>query len=127
MQDLQGDGNDLGVSGVKGSLDGDDQLWDNWKHLGSTLVEHVEDSLNGKESVWVLLLSDSLEEDGEVVMVVKLLNFYFPVNFILGSMLNGNRQISPVVESSEFTGWNLSPPVGSSNWLLRSGLVLRFE
>ena len=52
------------------TLDWDDELWDNWKDFGSSFFKHVESSLDGEESVWLLLLSDSFEEDWEVVMVV---------------------------------------------------------
>ena len=72
------------------TFDGDDQLGNHGQHLGSSLLKHVEYSLNSKESVWVLLLSDALEEDGQVVVVVKLLDFNFPVYFILRSMFNSN-------------------------------------
>jgi hypothetical protein len=72
------------------TFDGDDELGNDWEHLGTSLLEHVEDSLHGQESVWVLLFSDALEEDGQVVVVVQLLDFHFPVDFVLRAMLNSN-------------------------------------
>jgi hypothetical protein len=49
-----------------------------------------------------LLFTDALEEDGQVMMIIELLNFNLPVNLVLGTMFNGNREITSVVESSEF-------------------------
>lgn len=135
LQDLQRDGDDFWVSGVQGSytklrvgtmltLDGDDQLGNDWQHLGASLLEHVEYSLHSQESVWVLLLSDAFEEDGQVVMVVQLLDFHFPVDFILGTVLNGNWEISSIVESSKFTWRNVPSIEGASSWLLWCWLFL---
>ena len=39
-----------------------------------TVLEHVEDTLDGEEAVRLLLLAEAVEEDGEVVMVVQLLD-----------------------------------------------------
>ncbi len=58
-------------------------------------------------------------------MVVELLDLYFPENLVLGSVLDGNRKITSVVESSEFTGWNLSLVEGTSSWLLGHWLFFR--
>ena len=38
------------------------------------MLEHVEDTLDGEEAVRLLLLAEAVEEDGEVVMVVQLLD-----------------------------------------------------
>jgi len=64
LQDLQGDRDDLNVTGVQGDLDGDDELGDDGKDLSTTLLKHVEDTLDGEESVRILLLTDALEENG---------------------------------------------------------------
>jgi hypothetical protein len=103
---------------IKITLDWDDELWNDWKNLGTTLVEHVENTLDGKESVWILLFSDTLEENGEIMMVVELLNFDFPVDSVLWTVFNGNWEITSVVESSELTGWDGSLIESSSLWLL---------
>jgi len=106
LQDLEGDCNDLGVSGVQSGLDWDNQLGNDGEYFGSSFLEHVTDSLDGKETVGIILFTDSLKEDGKVMMVIELRNIDFPVDFVLGSVLNGNGQISTVVESSEFTWGN---------------------
>ena len=41
-------------------------------------------------------------------MVVKLGYINFPVDPVLGSVLNSDREISAVVESAEFTGRDLT-------------------
>ena len=84
------------------TLDWNNELRNNWKYLSTSLFEHIKDTLHCEEPVWVLLLSDALEEDGQVMMVVKLLNFNLPVDLVLRAMLNGNWEIASVVESSEF-------------------------
>jgi hypothetical protein len=61
------------------------------KNLGTALLKHVEDSLNGKESVGIHLFTDTLEEDWQVVMVVQLLDLNFPVDAKLGTVLYGDR------------------------------------
>ena len=72
------------------TLNRDDQLGNNWKDLSATLLKHIKDTLDGEESVWVLLFTDSLKEDGQVMMIVKLLDLNFPIDLKLRSMLNGN-------------------------------------
>jgi hypothetical protein len=46
------------------TLDGDDELGDDRENLSTTLLKHVEDTLDGEESVRILLLTDALEENG---------------------------------------------------------------
>jgi hypothetical protein len=70
LQNLKSDSNNLWVSGVESSLDWDNQLWDDWQYLGTSLVEHIEDTLDSKESVWINLFSNSLKEDWKVVMII---------------------------------------------------------
>ena len=84
------------------TFDGDDQLGNHGQHLGASLFEHVEYSLNSQESVWILLFSNSLKENWQVVMVIELLNLNFPVDSVLWTMLNCNRKIPSVIESPKF-------------------------
>ena len=57
--------------------------------------------MNSKESVGLLLLTDSLKENWEVVMVVELENIYFPCDFVLRTVLNLDGEITTIVEASE--------------------------
>ena len=108
------------------TLDRDDQLGNNGQDLGTTLLEHVKDSLDRQESVGVLLLADTLEEDGEVVMVVKLHHVHLPVDLVLGSVLNRDGQVTSVVETAELGRLDGSAGEGTGLGLLRnrSGLGL---
>ena len=75
--------------------------------------EQIEDTLDSEESIWVLLLTDSLHEDGEVVMVVELVHLNLPRNLVGGAVLNLDGQISTIVEATELAGRDLSPLVGT--------------
>ena len=48
----------------------DDKLWDDWKYFGTSLFKHVENSLNSEESVWVLLFTNTFEENGKVMVII---------------------------------------------------------
>ena len=89
LQDFECDSDNFWVSSVQSSLNWNNQLGNNWQDLGSSLLKHIKNTLDGKESVWVHFLSNTLEKDWQVMMVVELLNFYFPVDFVLRSMLDG--------------------------------------
>lgn len=75
--------------------------------------EQIEDTLDSKESVWVLLFTDSLHEDGEVVMVVKLVHLNLPRNLVGRAVLNLDGQISTIVEAAELARRDLSLLVGA--------------
>ena len=77
------------------------------------MLEEIKDTLDSEESVWVLLLADSLHEDGEVVMVVELVHLNLPRNLVGGAVLNLDGQISTIVEAAELTRRDLSPLVGT--------------
>ena len=55
-------------------LDGDDQLRDDRQDLAASSLEHVLNSLNCQEAVGIERLPDAIEEDGQVMVVVELLN-----------------------------------------------------
>lgn len=88
LKNLKGDSNDFRVSGIEGSLDRNNKLRNNGQNLSSSLFKHVENALNGQESVRVSLLSNTLEKDGQVMMVIELLDVYLPSDLVLGSVLN---------------------------------------
>ena len=106
------------------TLDGDDELRDDGEDLGTTLLKHVKDTLDGEESVRILLLTDAFEEDGQVMMIVELLNLNLPVDAVLGTVLDGNGEVSAVVEAAELTGRDGSVIEGTSSGLLRCRPVL---
>jgi len=83
------------------TLNRDDKLRDDWEDLSTTLFEHIEDTLDCKEAVWVLLFSNAFEEDGQVMMVIKLLDFNLPIDLVLWAMLNGYWEVTSIVETTE--------------------------
>ena len=94
------------------TLDWDDELWDDWKDLGSALFEHIEHSLHREESVWILLLSDTLEEDWQVVMVVELFNSNLPLDLAVGSIeIHNHWHIIALIEHLEWCRWYNSTQV----------------
>jgi len=124
LQDFQSNSNNFWVSGIQSSFNWDNQLWNNWQYLSSTFFKHIKYTLNSKESVWVHFLSNTFEKDWEIMMVIKLLNINFPVDFILWSMLDGHWKITSIVEKSEFRHWDVSSINSTSNWLLNEWLWL---
>jgi len=108
------------------TLDGDDELRDNGEDLGVAVGQEVEDTLDGKESVWVLLLTDAFHEDGQVMMVVQLVHFDFPGNFVGRTVLDGNGEISSVVKAAELRRGNGSASGCTGSGLLNDGLFFRF-
>jgi len=119
LQDLKSDCDNFWVSSVQSSLYRDDQLRNDWKYLGTSLIEHVKDSLGGEESVWINFFKNAFEENWQVMMVIQLLNVYFPINSILWSVFNSYWQISSIVEKSEFTNWNSSGVLSTSSGSMR--------
>ena len=68
------------------------------------MLEEIKDTLDSEESVWVLLLTDALHEDGEVVMVVELVHLNLPCNLVGGAVLDLDGEISTPVEATELAG-----------------------
>jgi len=127
LQNLQSDSDDIAVTGVQGSLDGDDQLRNNGQNLSATVLQHIKHTLDGKETVGIHFLANTLEEDRQVVMIIELLNLDLPLNLVLGTMLNSNWKISTVVEETELADGDLTSHNGTSPRLLNNRLFLRFE
>ena len=62
------------------------------------MVEHVHDALLGKESIWVLRLAEAVEEHGQVVVEVELLNLNLPGDLIaLGVKLDADGKVAALV------------------------------
>ena len=59
-------------------------------------------------------------------MVIELLNVDFPVDLVLRSVLDGDWEISSVVEGSELRNRDSSAVDGTSLWLLWNWLGLWF-
>ena len=102
LQDLQRDANHGRIAGVQRRLDRDDQLRNHVEDAGATVLQQVLDSLHGEETVRLLLLSDSVKEDGEVVVVVQRLDVGLPDDDVLHAfMLHRDGQVTALVEFAE--------------------------
>ena len=60
-------------------------------------------------------------------MVVELGHLDLPEDPVLGAVLDGDGQVSSVVETAEFGGLNVSGSAGTGLGLERSGLLLWLE
>jgi len=74
--------------------------------------------LDGQEAVGILFLADSLKENGEIVVIVKLHHVDLPLDFVLGAVFNRNGEVTSVVKTSKFTGGDWSTLNGTGDWLL---------
>lgn len=117
LQDFQCNSYNFWISSVQSSFDWDNKLWNNWKYFSTTFFEHIKNTLDCKESIWINLFPYSFEENWEIMMVIKLLNIDFPINFVLWAVFDSDWKISSIVEKSKFTDWNLSTVDSSSSWL----------
>jgi len=102
LQNFKSNCDNLGVTGVQSSLDWDDKLGNDGQNLGSTFLKHIKDTLDGQETVGILLLSDALKEDWQVVMVVELHDIDLPEDLVWWAVFDSDREISAIVETSEF-------------------------
>ena len=98
LQDLESNGDNIRIAGVKGSLDRDDELRNDREDLGSTVLEHVHDTLNSEESVGIHLFADALEEDRQVMVIIELLDLDLPLDRVFGAVLQRNREVTSIVE-----------------------------
>jgi len=55
---------------MKLTLNGDDELWNDGENLCATFFKHIENTLDSEETIGVLLLSDTLKENGEIMVIV---------------------------------------------------------
>ena len=58
------------------TLDGNDQLRNDWEYLCPPVLQHVVYTLPGKELVWMAGFTESIKEERKIVMVVQLLYFH---------------------------------------------------
>mmetsp|Transcript_9033 Transcript_9033/g.21117 ORF Transcript_9033/g.21117 Transcript_9033/m.21117 type:complete len:379 (-) Transcript_9033:163-1299(-) len=99
LQHLEDDDDDDRVAGVEGRLDRDDQLRDHWQDLGPPVLQHVECPLDSDEAVGFLLFAQPIEEDGQVMVVVQLLNVHLPLDLVAdAALLDEKRQVPALVE-----------------------------
>jgi len=101
-------------------------LWDNGNDFSTTFVEKLVGAHNGEEAIRVHFLSESIEEDGEIMEVIELSGFDRKRDSVdRAFVVNFDRQIASVIISSEFS-W-LDFPLGICAGLLLCGLPLLFS
>lgn len=54
----------------------DDELWDDREDLVPPVLQHVVDSLPSKKLIGKCHFTEPIKKQGQVVMVIQLLNFY---------------------------------------------------
>mmetsp|Transcript_72987 Transcript_72987/g.176111 ORF Transcript_72987/g.176111 Transcript_72987/m.176111 type:complete len:245 (-) Transcript_72987:370-1104(-) len=102
LQDLEDGADDLGIPCVERRLDRDDQLRDHGQDLGAAVLQHVAHALHREEAVGLLLLPQAVEEDGQVVVVVELLNIHLPSDAVVHPpVLDLDGEVAALVESPE--------------------------
>mmetsp|Transcript_2172 Transcript_2172/g.5516 ORF Transcript_2172/g.5516 Transcript_2172/m.5516 type:complete len:483 (-) Transcript_2172:226-1674(-) len=113
LQQLQRDAHHAVVARVERRLDGDDELRDDGQDLGASRLEHVLHALDRQEAVRLLRLADAVKKDGQVVVVVQLLNLHLPGNDVLGAaVVHRDGQVAALVEAAERgVGRVVAPPV----------------
>ena len=81
------------------TFDGDDELWDHRKDFVPSMLQHVVDTLSGKELIWMLSLTESVIKQREVVVVIQLL--YLHLNTLHHKTEEGGNPAS--LPTPEFT------------------------
>mmetsp|Transcript_76045 Transcript_76045/g.213209 ORF Transcript_76045/g.213209 Transcript_76045/m.213209 type:complete len:352 (+) Transcript_76045:283-1338(+) len=105
LQDLQDGAHDDGVAGVQRRLDRNNELRHHGQDLRAATLEHVVHALHGEEAVGVLLLPGAIEEDGQVVVVVELLDVHLPRDLVRGPAVRDlHGQVPAVVRAPELAG-----------------------
>jgi len=103
LKNLKSDLDDISVSGIQSSLNGDNKLGNDGENLGSTSLEHFISSHNGEESVGIHLFSETVNENRKVVVVVQLFWADLPLGLRDGTLvINLNGEVTSVVIPSEF-------------------------
>lgn len=107
------------------TFNGDDQLRNDWQYLVAALIEQIIDSQDGKTSVGINFFPSSVEEYGQIVVVVQRFRWYFPDQ--LGEwvlVVHSDGKVTSVVVSSELRGRDI--PLLESSWFRNRFLELRF-
>ena len=102
LEHHDGDAHDAVIARVEGVLDRNDELGDDGKDLTTAVMEEVFDALDGKEAIGLLLLADAVEENGQVVLVIKLVDVYFPADDVFHALVvDGDREVAALIEVTE--------------------------
>jgi hypothetical protein len=91
------------------TFNGNDQLGNHRQDLVASLLQHFVHTHDAQEAVRVELFTDTIEENGQVMVVVQFFTRNFPDNLVANtSVVDFNGQVSAVIESSEFRLGNVT-------------------
>mmetsp|Transcript_85931 Transcript_85931/g.192114 ORF Transcript_85931/g.192114 Transcript_85931/m.192114 type:complete len:262 (-) Transcript_85931:297-1082(-) len=138
LQDLENRGHDLRVPSVQGGLHGDNELRHDRQDLGATFLQHVIGALHRQEAIGIFLLAATVKEDGQVVVVVELVDVHLPCDLPAdGAMEDLDGEIATVIKAAElglghrpfgrgarrWCGWHLAPwlPAEAQEGAVHSG------
>ncbi|KAG8557722.1 hypothetical protein GDO81_016714 [Engystomops pustulosus] len=105
LEDFQGGAYHLSIADIQSIFYGYNELRDDGKNLGSSVLQHVVDSLTCEKFVGMCRLTKAVKEKRQVVVIIQLLNLHLPGYFVsFGIMLKGNREVSSLVKLTESGG-----------------------
>jgi len=87
LQNLQYRCDYLPITGVQGRLDRNDELRNHGQDLAASTFKHVVGTLDSQESIRVLPLSEAIEEDGQIMVVVELVDIDLLKYFVRGARM----------------------------------------
>ena len=63
-------------------------MWNDWKNFVATVLQHVVNALSSEKLERMFGLAKTVEEERQIVMIVKLFDFDFPSDLVaLGVVL----------------------------------------
>lgn len=99
------------------TLDGDNQLRNDWQYFASTLVQQIICTHYGKWTIRVDFLSAPVEENGQIVVIIETLSRDLPNKFrVWALVINSDRQISSIIIASELWCWHFPLLEGTAFW-----------
>ena len=91
------------------TFNGDDQLGNHRQDLVASLLQHFVHTHDAQEAVRVVLFTDTIKENGQVMVVVQFFTRNFPHNLVADTrVVDFNGQVSTVIESAEFRLGNVT-------------------
>eukprot|EP00634_Sargassococcus_sp_CCMP2135_P007357 CAMPEP_0198661768 /NCGR_PEP_ID=MMETSP1467-20131203/43853_1 /TAXON_ID=1462469 /ORGANISM="unid. sp., Strain CCMP2135" /LENGTH=333 /DNA_ID=CAMNT_0044398233 /DNA_START=311 /DNA_END=1308 /DNA_ORIENTATION=+ len=110
LEDLEDLDDDFLLAGVEGGFDGDDELGNDGQDLLPAAGHHVVDALLGEEGVGLLHFAEAVEEDGQVVVEVQLLDVDLPRDAVRhAAVVDLDGQVPALVEPAELRVGRVRP------------------
>lgn len=127
LDDFQSDSDHIRMTCIQGGFNGDDQLGNHRQDLVASLLQHFVHTHDAQEAVRVVLFTDTIEENGQVMVVVQFFTRNFPHNLVADTrVVDFNGQVSTVIESAEFRLGNVTLILSVCHWRNRFELFFGF-